>query len=291
MKVTQKILLSTVRELLRGKTAKAETLVANLPDRGPCSWHQGFQKIIALSRALESGTFESAPYSIFAKSGNSKLPFVSFSSMAVIDCPGMGACSQWCYSKRAWRYASAALRQAQNSLLLRYPAGRDMIRAEFAKLKTDTVRLYVDGDFPDKETLRFWMDTIRERPDISVYGYSKSWQEFLALHLEGFAWPENYMLNLSGGSRHEGTAFRRAMMALPVTRGEFLAVPVSRDHLKNKAYQSKRNPGFKEYAREVRENAPGKVFVCPGQCGQCMAAAHACGSEKMRGVTIAIGTH
>ena len=178
MKITQKILLTTARELIRGKTKRAEKLVASLPAGSAASWSGVFRKLINQAKALESGTLERGAFSIFAK-GNSKLPFWSFSSMAILDCPGRGGgsggCSSFCYSLKSWRNPNAAGRQLSNSMILRYACGRDLIRAEFAKLKTETVRLYVDGDFPDKETLAFWMDTIRTRPEVSVYGYSKSW--------------------------------------------------------------------------------------------------------------------
>ena len=138
------------------------------------------------------------------------------------------------------------------------------------------------------------MDLIKTRPDIQVYGYSKSWVEFVALHLSGYAWPDNYLLNLSGGSRF-GDGVRVAMDSLPVVRGEFLAVPVDRQHLKNHSYQSRRNAGFRDYAKQVRENAGRKIIVCSGDCGDCLTIAgknqHACGSDRMRGVAIAIGTH
>jgi hypothetical protein len=34
------------------------------------------------------------------------------------------------------------------------------------------------------------------------------------------------------------------------------------------------------------------VFVCAGKCGDCLPdGTHACGSDRFRGVTIAIGVH
>ena len=133
--------------------------------------------------------------------------------MAILDCPGRGECAAWCYSLKSWRNPNALGRQVSNSMLLRAQAGRDLIAAEFSRLKTETVRLYVDGDFHSKENLTFWMDLIKTRPDIQVYGYSKSWVEFVALHLSGYAWPENYLLNLSGGSRFAGREGLRQAMA------------------------------------------------------------------------------
>ena len=296
MKVTKAIALKAARELIAGETRTAHRIVEAHPTGGVQSWAGVFRKLIAQAEAIESRTLSRASFSIWAKNGNSKLPFVSFSSMAILDCPGAGECATkgWCYSLKAWRNPNALGRQASNSMLLRSPAGRDLIAREFSRLKTETVRLYVDGDFHSKENLKFWMDLIKTRPDIQVYGYSKSWVEFVALHLSGYAWPDNYLLNLSGGSRW-GDGVRVAMESLPIVRGEFLAVPVDREHLKNHSYQSRRNAGFPAYARQVRANASQRVFVCTGNCGDCLTIAgknqHACGSELMRGVAIAIGTH
>ena len=294
MKVTKAIALKAARELIAGETQTARRIVKAHPAGGVQSWAGVFKKLIAQAESIESGTLSRASFSIWAKNGNSKLPFVSFSSMAILDCPGRGECAAWCYSLKSWRNPNALGRQVSNSMLLRSPAGRDLIAREFAQLITETVRLYVDGDFDSKETLTFWMDLIKTRPDIQVYGYSKSWVEFIALHLSDYAWPANYLLNLSGGSRF-GEGVRVAMESLPVVRGEFLAVPVDRHHLKNHSYQSRRNAGFPAYARQVRANASQRVFVCTGNCGDCLTIAgknqHACGSELMRGKAIAIGTH
>jgi len=293
MKVTKAIALKAARELIAGETQTARRIVAAHPTGGVQSWAGVFKKLIAQAESIESLTLERAAFSVFAR-GNSKLPFWSFSSMAILDCPGRGECAAWCYSLKSWRNPNALGRQVSNSMLLRTQAGRDLIASEFSRLKTETVRLYVDGDFDSKETLTFWMDLIKTRPDIQVYGYSKSWVEFIALHLSGYAWPANYLLNLSGGSRF-GDGVRVAMESLPVVRGEFLAVPVDREHLKNHSYQSRRNAGFRDYAKQVRANAGRKIFVCSGDCGDCLTIAgknqHACGSDRMRGVAIAIGTH
>jgi len=293
MKVTKAIALKAARELIAGETQTARRIVAAHPTGGVQSWAGVFKKLIAQAESIESLTLERAAFSVFAR-GNSKLPFWSFSSMAILDCPGRGECAAWCYSLKSWRNPNALGRQVSNSMLLRTQAGRDLIASEFSRLKTETVRLYVDGDFDSKETLTFWMDLIKTRPDIQVYGYSKSWVEFIALHLSGYAWPANYLLNLSGGSRF-GDGVRVAMESLPVVRGEFLAVPVDREHLKNHSYQSRRNAGFRDYAKQVRANAGRKIFVCSGDCGDCLTIAgknqHACGSDRMREVAIAIGTN
>jgi len=248
-------------------------------------------------------------FSVFAKSGNMKLPFYAFSSLPGFDCPGAGAClygdneylpenfgKGWCYSFTGWRYPAAFFRQLQNSILLRSKAGRALISNEFANIPAGrTVRLYVDGDFANLAILRFWMEGCKTRPDLDVYGYSKSWQLFLTLDKQGYSFPANYLLNVSSGSRY-GSAVKEKLLQLDCTRGEFVAVPVARKWITSKAYQDKGNAGSKEYRKEVlealKDAGHDKVFACPGACGNCIARKeHACGSNRLRGVVIGIGIH
>ena len=256
-----------------------------------------------LRKWLERGMNGPAPVSIFRENGNKKLPFYAFSTCPGIDCPGAGACLYsedgkygwgWCYSFKAWRYPAAYYRQLQNSLLMRNR--RENVWAAFHAIPANrTVRLYVDGDFYSASALLFWMEACKARNDLSVYGYSKSWELFKDLQATGYAWPKNYVLNLSSGSKY-GVLWHKTMNALEIARGDFIAVPVAPGHIRNKAYQDKANPGSKEYRREVlerlKEITTGKTFACPGNCGNCMPnKEHACGSDKRAGVTIAIGIH
>lgn len=281
-------------DLINGDTDSAAIFLAENPTsidkKG--TWENVVAKLCYTAKLIVDPRTTIVPaFSIFVEDGNVKLPFAAFSSMAIIDCAGYGECGKWCYSKTAWRHPNAWGRQVANSMLLRSEAGRALITAAFHKLKSPILRLYVDGDFHSKECLEFWMDLIKSRPEIQVYGYSKSWVEFIALKLSGYTWPVNYTLNLSSGSRHDDT-LRGLMATLPVTRGEFIAVPVAAHHMKTKAYQSKRNDGHVEYAKDVRQSAGKRVFVCPGRCGDCLPdGTHACGSSRMKGVTIAIGVH
>ena len=76
------------------------------------------------------------------------------------------------------------------------------------------------------------------------------------------------------------------MKKLDCVRGEFVAFKVATKQKKN----------AKQYAREVKQAAKQagheKVFVCPGQCGECVrGGVHACGSDKFNGVSVAIGIH
>ena len=239
---------------------------------------------------VESGMSTPPPFRIFAR-GNSKLPFSAFSALPLVSCPGAGACASFCYSLTAWRYPAALFRQIQNTLLLKSDQGRTIISTAYSRLPVGPVRLYVDGDFDSVATIRFWMALIATRPNLPVYGYSKSWVELLAAHLGGIAWPSNYLLNLSSGSKHDD-GLRQAMQALPITRGEFNAVRVDQEHIANRAYQGPHKGGWPAYRRAVAAVTPPRTFVCRGKCGSCLPdGSHACGSEKMRGVTIAIGTH
>jgi hypothetical protein len=225
-------------------------------------------------------------FSIFAKDGNGKLPFVAFSALPGKGfCPGAGDCLSWCYSFRAWRYPAAFARQAQNAALMHTAEGaRKVLEAldAFRPADGSTVdfRLFVDGDFGFVEDVAFWMEAIAARPWLQAYGYSKSWSELLAYW---GPWPTNYRLNLSGGSRHDA-ATKAAVAALPITRGEFVAVSVGRkvksaDH------------GTAAHNQRLREAYGAKAFTCPGKCGECTPKGHACGSERFRGVDIIIAVH
>jgi hypothetical protein len=243
---------------------------------------------------LDSGNPE---FSIFSENGNSKLPFLAFSALAIASCPGMGACADYCYSMRAWRYPAALFRQIQNSLLLQTVDGRTDIRAEFYRTldmrafrdrPAIDFRLYVDGDFSDVSDMCFWFDLLKSTPQVDAYGYSKSWDVFRAYHAAGNTFPENYALNLSSGSIHENdTELTAFMESLPVTRGHFVAVPIKADRKYSATKGEYREAGYRS---AVREAFNGKAFVCPGQCGSCTGKGHACGMPTMK-TAIVIGIH
>ena len=152
-------------------------------------WRAAFAK-------LETVFHTSAPqFAIFALGGNSKLPFVSFSSLPGVTCPGAGECIKFCYSFRAWRYPSAYARQVQNTFLLRF--NNAAISAEFAAIGAARIetgfdfRLYVDGDFSSTTDVQFWMSELKQTPHCRAYGYSKSFAQLLAFDLID-TWPKNY---------------------------------------------------------------------------------------------------
>ena len=259
--------------------------IANNPAMG--GWQKAAIKLLAF---ILNPTIKT-PYRIFAK-GNGKLPFSAFSALPVITCPGAGDCIKFCYSFKCWQYPAALFRQIQNTWLLRYQ--KDIITSAFSLLPSGVFRLYVDGDFSSKEDVRFWMGLLSIRPDIQGYGYSKSWVILLAAKLSGVIFPDNYLLNLSSGGN--APHLLPIMKSLPFVRGEFVAVPVAKEHIKSRAYQGPSKSGFGAYQKDTLASAKDmgydRGFVCKGKCGACLPnGMHACGSSKFRNVPILIGVH
>jgi hypothetical protein len=231
-----------------------------------------------------------ALFSVIAIKGNSKLPFAAFSSLPGADfCPGAGECINWCYSPKAWRYPAAYCRQAQNAWLLGSDTGRQAILAnvdainakgKFTAENPLDFRLYVDGDFSSVEIVDFWFDALNERQWLAAYGYSKSFNEILASTIQA---PDNYLLNLSGGHNHT-LAKVETMRGLKITRGEFIAVNVA-----GKVTSSMH--GERAHQAKLRQAHGSKAFTCPGKCGTCTPAGHACGSKKFAGIDIIIAVH
>ena len=235
------------------------------------------------------------PFSIFVK-GNQKLPFWALSALPLVTCPGAGICATFCYSFKAWRYPGAFMRQLGVTILLRSARGREIIRKAWLELpQNQDARLFVDGDVEDLETLEFIFSLCRERQDLRAYGYSKSWAVFLEhadnVGLESAAWPSNYRLNLSSGSKY-GPDMRERMEQLPIVRGEFLAMPSAMKMPNRRTHPEAFNAYAAALRATAREQGHAKTFVCPGKCGDCMGnGAHACGTQAMAGVAVLIGIH
>ena len=197
--------------------------------------------------------------SSLAKEGNVKLPFAAYSEMPVVTCPGAGGvskfaglsglalgaavlsgsdvrgCASFCYSLKAFGKPSCVARQ----LVLTLGAAVDPVRhagivseemAKLAKRGVRIMRLFVDGDFRDAASIESWMDhCVRPlgRLGVTVYGYSKSWEQLWEVHQRKGAgwWPSNYVLNISSGSRfHDSAGWQARIRGLPISRGGFLAV-------------------------------------------------------------------
>jgi len=224
-----------------------------------------------------------SPFAIWNLKGNIKLPFAAFSALPQVRCPGAGTCLDICYSFKSWRYPAPYFRQLVNTLLMATPHGRQVIATATAKLPQDIeIRLYVDGDFADVGQVAYWMEQISKRPDLSVYGYSKSWRELLAYKGN---WPTNYLLNLSNGGNAE--YLRHAVAKLPIARGDFLTVDIDKrlaGKYDDKAYKSAVRASAKSAGID-------KAFVCPGKCGACTKSGHFCGRSDTSGVAVVIGVH
>lgn len=259
--------------------AQLQGLIVNPAFSGK-GWQASFQKLARTLETLEPG------FSVFALGGNVKLPFVAFSSLPGVTCPGAGECLDFCYSFRAWRYPAAFARQCQNAYLQRFAP--HIIGAAFRSIAETRAggfdfRLYVDGDFSSVSDVAFWMETLRANPAARAYGYSKSFAQLLE-YGRAHAWPGNYLLNLSSGHNADAATLAAAR-ALPITRGEFRAVSIGRK-------VSSGDHGLPETNRAIRAALPeSKVFPCPGKCGSCTGAGHACGLPQLRGRIIAIAMH
>lgn len=252
------------------------------PAFGDTGWQTSFNKLANVFASLMP------EFSIFALGGNSKLPFVSFSTLPGVTCPGAGDCINFCYSYRAWRYPAAFARMVQNTYLLRFAP--DTIVAAFKAIAAKRVdgfdfRLYVDGDFSGGNDVAFWMQLLHDTPNARAYGYSKSFAALLGYDTAyNGVWPVNYQLNISGG--HNATqSMVNYVKALPITRGEFVAVSIGK---KVKATDH----GTVATNAALRAAFPDqKIFPCPGTCGTCTGKGHACGLPQMKNRVIAIAIH
>jgi hypothetical protein len=242
---------------------------------------KGWQANLTKLRSVVSSDIPA--YSIFAMDGNGKLPFVSFSSLPGVTCPGAGQCLQFCYSFKAWRYPAAFMRQAQNAFLMRF--NRDAVTNALSDIVATMpngfdMRLYVDGDFSSTYDVTYWFELLNQNPTIRAYGYSKSFDAILAY---AGAWPTNYQLNISGGHNADNATVAR-VKALPITRGEFIAVSIGRKI-------NSKDHGTPSVNRALRETFKIKAFTCPGKCGSCTGKGHACGMPSLKGLPIIIAMH
>lgn len=225
------------------------------------------------------------PFKVFGL-GNGKLPFHTFSTLALSTCPFKGACAEYCYTLNGWRNPAAFFRQAFNTYTIRfYP---HIIAGSFQLLpRNSTLRLYVDGDFDSLQTLRFWMNLLKDRPDVKAYGYSKSLAFFDQLG-QSYDWPSNYQLNISSGGVSTQELIEKVKI-LPVCRGEFLSLDAGKD---GADYKENSKPYRQAVRKAAKAQGINRLFVCPGNCGSCLPnGGHACGVPEFKNITIAIGIH
>lgn len=215
------------------------------------------------------------PFNVF-KVGNKKLPFLTFSTLPVVNCPGALDCLVYCYSLKGWRYPAVFFGQLQNTLLMNdfsiieRELNRVLNSSKFRDKSRVDFRLYVDGDFKTIDDLKNWMNLLDKFPVLSSYGYSKSLNLFLQLNETGFKFPKNYVLNLSNGGKFD--MFKPVLQKLDFVRGNFTAV--------------------KGKISEIRKKFKKKIFICPGECGDCTSVGHACGNNEIfRNMEIVIPIH
>ena len=165
------------------------------------------------------------------------------------------------------RFNRDAITNALSGIVAKMPQGFDM-------------RLYVDGDFSSVSDVTYWFELLNQNPTIRAYGYSKSFDAILAY---AGAWPTNYQLNISGGHNANDDTVNR-VMALPITRGEFIAVSIGRKI-------NSKDHGTPSVNRALRETFKIKAFTCPGKCGSCTGKGHACGMPSLKGLPIIIAMH
>ena len=224
------------------------------------------------------------PYFKLFKEGNSKLPFLSWSTLPGVNCPGAGPCLIWCYSFKAWRYPAAYFRQLQNTILERNAPG--VIAAELDKILSTKkyearrvdLRLYVDGDFPNLSIMQDWFQLLEDRPRVAAYGYSKSLPMFHQYVARYGHVPGNYALNASQGGKHDNLF--KSLEKYDFFRGTFETVDIGKKIAAHKmTNEDKRKARKAAGSRKVTDSR--KVFICPGPCGSCTSAGHACGNLEV----------
>ncbi|NEN87957.1 MAG: hypothetical protein F6K48_03145 [Okeania sp. SIO3H1] len=229
-----------------------------------------FRNVTVRGQRVRKTLWESIWDSCLAVSGNVKLPFAAYSEMPVVTCPGAGSvsgkygvltgnalgaatpnntengCANWCYSIKAIAKPSFVARMLITTLGMSLDPEKHvaavtqkMIHESQRAKKPNILRLFVDGDFRDVNSIRLWMNACKElhKHGIKVYGYSKSWENLVKAdkRFGRSVWAPNYVLNLSSGSRF-GEAKKKEVAALPISRSEFVAVnPFLK--LVEKAYQ------------------------------------------------------
>ena len=238
------------------------------------TWENNAAKMLPFIKAIINNEKPAAVFSIITE-GNGKLPFLSYSSLPIVNCPGAGECKIYCYSLRAWRYPAAYFRQLQNTILERNNFEvitaailEQLERPKYINKNKIDFRLYVDGDFPNYEILDNWLNFLAVNPKLAVYGYSKSIHLFIKRIETGDLWPVNYVLNLSNGGKYDH--LHGQLLNHKQIRGKFYAVPIGRKTTPQKLTKAER--------AAIRKQAQNKVFICPGLCGSCTNTGHACGN-------------
>jgi len=238
------------------------------------TWEINAAKMLPFLQSIINDEKPAAAFGIIQK-GNGKLPFLCYSCLPIVNCPGAGECVKYCYSLKSWRFPAAYFRQLQNTLLelnnfeVIAAAILDKINeSEFINKNKIDFRLYVDGDFASYEILDHWLNFLAVNPKLAVYGYSKSLHLFQERIKTGDLWPVNYVLNLSNGGKYDH--LHSELLNHKQIRGKFYAVSLGKKVSTQKLTTADRV--------KIRKQSQNKVFICPGMCGSCTSAGHACGN-------------
>ena len=230
------------------------------------------------------------------KKGNGKLPFLNYSTIPVVNCPGAGACAteNYCYSLKSLRFPKSTLSWLQNQILENHYF--DLIELELEKyLKSNhkkqlknnlniDFRLYNDGDFSTLNNMVLWFNLLKKYPNLKTYGYTKSLHLVKELTLTGYEFPNNYRFNISSGSKYEYLKNDNILKNNPCYRGNFIAFDLNG----RKISPTKIN---KNDIKTIRNSFNKKVFICPGLCASCTSIGHACGNSKFDDIDIIVTKH
>lgn len=238
-------------------------------------------KFYEFIKNVNRNNFDNLPFSVFSI-GNSKLPFLNFSTLPAVTCSGAGDCLKWCYSFKGWRYPAAFFKQCQNTILMdnftviEHELKKVINKPKFKTLNKIDFRLYVDGDFKTHGNFISWMKLLKNNPKLNAYGYSKSLNLILdCVNKFKIDVPKNYVLNLSNGGLYDNLF--NELYKFDFVRGNFEALNIT----------------SKTKVSDIRKTYTNKkIFICPSLCGSCTSIGHACGNNDIfKNYSIVIPKH
>jgi len=295
----RKEMLALSKAVLDNKTDVAlrilDEVIAIKADSPKASSHQSWYTRLNQFRGFYldhiNGNIDSnykLPFPIFKK-GNGKLPFLNYSTVPVVNCPGADACRKWCYSLNSMRFPNATMSWLQNQVLENHHFNiieRELISwlPKFKKHKRIDFRLYNDGDFSSINVMVLWFNLIKKYPKIRAYGYTKSLNLVIELEKMGYDFPENYKFNVSSGGKYDNLGDTGIIRNNKSYRGKFIAYNLNG----KKASVTKLS---KDDKKQIRQSFNKKIFICPGACGSCTKIGHGCGIDEFKNIDIVIPIH
>jgi hypothetical protein len=176
--------------------------------------------------------------------GNLKLPKTTaiFNLPSGKTCPGKTRyCKEVCYARKAERlYKQVPRFRMQNYLLSLTDEFVRVIKEELDRKKVKTVRIHESGDCYSQEYYNKWIRIAMNRPDITFYAYTKSFD------LDYYSTPNNLIL---WASLDHSTKPEEKDKAVKLIKEGLFA-------------------GW-TYIENKGEREPGGALVCPGDCSVC----------------------